>query len=303
MTIRIKSCVLAAAVASLLPAVVSAETVPLFNATPVTQSGFSTNFGRVFQFGGDKTVTVYCNEAATAYVKDDFGNPPIVDNFMTIAPNDLGSICQGGSAIQSGSVITTGTHCFNTGSSASTPLDIRDTFTAPNVTAPVSLSLGENTLTFKLWDYGAVYGNSPLELVLPEACATLKLIDVNVHPNSDPNPVNTGSGGSTPVAIFGSATFNVYDIDTASLTLGDAKVKVVGKKSNELCSYEDIGSYDEAYFDKLNPTPDGYPDLLCKFFTVDIFGEGVSGEEVPIKITGEINGLPFEGSDVVKIVK
>jgi hypothetical protein len=129
-------------------------------------------------------------------------------------------------------------------------------------------------------------------------------VDINIHPNSDPNPLNMGSGGSTPVAIFGSATFNVYDIDTSTLKMGDAKVKVVGKKSNELCSYEDIGSYDETYFDNLNPVPDGYYDLLCKFDTYDIFQTANEGEVLEVLITGSTtNGTNFEGSDFVKIVK
>jgi hypothetical protein len=115
-------------------------------------------------------VTVYCVGDQTAYVKDTNGGPPIVDNYMT-AGNDLQSICLGGSAIQSGGQ-TTGTHCFTTANSTAIGGDMRTAFNGPNVTAPVSLFDGENNLTFKLWDYGTVYGNVPLELVLPEACST-----------------------------------------------------------------------------------------------------------------------------------
>lgn len=307
MTIKIKGCVLAAAVASLLPVVVSAESVELFKATPITYSGFGgADFDKRFVFA-ESEVTVYCVDGGgLASVTDDLGGPPIVDNFMTVGANDLASICQGGSAIQPKLVQgVTGTHCFDSGNSNQSVWgqDIRKHFPFDG-TASVSLNEGKNVLLFKLWDYGSVYGNSPLDLTLPTNCATLQIIDVNVHPNSDPNPVNTGSGGSTPVAIFGSANLDVYDIDTSTLKLGDAEVKVVGKKSNELCSYEDIGSYDEAYFDNLNPMLDGKYDLLCKFDTYDIFGEAVSGEDVTIKITGYFNsGLPFEGSDVIKIVK
>lgn len=48
----------------------------------------------------------------------------------------------------------------------------------------------------------------------------------------------------------------------------------------------DIGSYDETYFDNLNPTPDGYHDLLCKFDTYDIFQTAIEGEVLEVLITG-----------------
>ena len=45
---------------------------------------------------------------------------------------------------------------------------------------------------------------------------TLELA-VDVHPGSAVNPVQPGSSGLIPVAILGSETFDVLDVDAASL--------------------------------------------------------------------------------------
>ena len=125
---------------------------------------------------------------------------------------------------------------------------------------------------------------------------------INVHPYSDPNPLNLYSGGTTPVAIFGSLEFDVTQIDIATLRFGDAEVKVVGKSDRALCSYEDTGSFDPLAFDKLG-YPDGYTDLVCHFVTADM-AELDAGEGITIKVMGELyDGTEFEGFDIVKVVK
>ena len=42
--------------------------------------------------------------------------------------------------------------------------------------------------------------------------------------------------GAVPVAMFGSASFNVEDIDPGTLILASAGVKMVGKSDKLLCS-------------------------------------------------------------------
>ncbi len=127
--------------------------------------------------------------------------------------------------------------------------------------------------------------------------------NINVHPGSDPNPLNLGSGGSTPVAIFGSAVLDVSLIIVDSLTFADAGVKTVGKSNRELCNITDIGSYDEAFFDNLNPTPDGFVDLVCHFVTAEIAALGL-GEDITVEVHGDLTGGgSIWGSDLVKVVK
>ena len=113
--------------------------------------------------------------------------------------------------------------------------------------------------------------------------------EIDIKPGSDPNSVNLCSNGSVPVAVLGSDTFNVFDVVTRTLRFAEASVKVVGKKSNELCSYEDVNS-------------DGYSDLVCKYVTTDI--AAVDGESSVADVNGElINGTSFKGTDGINIVK
>jgi hypothetical protein len=109
--------------------------------------------------------------------------------------------------------------------------------------------------------------------------------DINIKPGSDPNSINACSGGATPVTIWGSETFDVTTIDVNQLIFASANVKTVGKSGKSLCSIEDVGAPDEAYFDKLDPLPDGYPDLTCHFITHDL-GLNDASPTADISITG-----------------
>ena len=126
--------------------------------------------------------------------------------------------------------------------------------------------------------------NGGLNLV--ELASTLA-VDIDIKPGSDPNSINLGSGGTTPVAVLGSASLDVNDIDPDSLTLGTAGIKTVGKTARTLCSVNDVNS-------------DGFDDLVCHFITVDIVHEEGDTEAT---LSGELNdGTLIEGSDSVNIV-
>jgi hypothetical protein len=118
-------------------------------------------------------------------------------------------------------------------------------------------------------------------------------VDVDIKPDSDPNSINLCSNGAVPVAILGSETFDVMDINTESLRFADAAVKVVGKKDQHtLCSYEDVND-------------DTYIDLVCHFVTMDI--AGIGGESLSATVKGKLLGEPpateIIGSNSVNIVK
>lgn len=108
---------------------------------------------------------------------------------------------------------------------------------------------------------------------------------INIKPGSDPNSINTCSGGSTPVTIWGSETFDVSTIDISQIILATASVKTVGKSNKSLCSIKDVGAFDDTFFDNLDPLPDGYPDLTCHFVTYDL-GLSDSSSSADLTITG-----------------
>ncbi len=137
-----------------------------------------------------------------------------------------------------------------------------------------------------------LFGNTAGAYVaLANACTVVSVlrVDIDIKPDSDPNSINLTSNGGVPVAIFGSASFDVTDIDTSTLTMAGAGVRMVGKKNKELCSIEDRDN-------------DGFDDLVCHFDTMDL--GALDGTSTEATVTGQLNsGRDFEGTDFVRIVK
>ena len=116
----------------------------------------------------------------------------------------------------------------------------------------------------------------------------LTIVSVDIKPGSFPNSINLCSNGVVPVAILGTSEFDVTSINTDSLSLADADVKMVGKSNRDLCGYKDVNS-------------DGIDDLVCQFETV---GLSLSGGDTSAKVVGELeNGNPMEGEDSINLVK
>ena len=118
-------------------------------------------------------------------------------------------------------------------------------------------------------------------------------VDIDIKPGSDPNSINLCGAGVIPIAIFGSDTFDVADIDISTLRLGDgtpdtgSAVKMAGKSGKELCSTEDVDL-------------DSFDDLVCKFVTVDL---NLAGGAIDATVLGVADGQDFSGTDSVNIVK
>ena len=121
-------------------------------------------------------------------------------------------------------------------------------------------------------------------------CRGSATVEIDIKPNSDPNEINLCSNGAMPVAILGSPTLDVSDVDSGSLSFAKAVVKLVGGKNpQQLCSYEDING-------------DFIDDLVCHFVTTDI--EGIDRESTTATLNGElIDGTLIEATDSVYIVK
>ena len=131
-----------------------------------------------------------------------------------------------------------------------------------------------------------------------EADCSLINVNIDIKPGSFPNSINLGSGGTTAVAILGSATsLDVNDINPDTLTLGTAGVKTVGKTDRTLCSVADVSGDFSA---GLEGASDGFLDLVCHFITMDIAPEA---GDTTATISGELNdGTAIEGTDSVNIV-
>ena len=130
---------------------------------------------------------------------------------------------------------------------------------------------------------------------------TADLVAINIKPDSDPNSINTCSGGATPVTIFGSPDLDVENINVDSLTLASASVKTVGKSDRMLCKIDDRGSVNSEAFDSLGD-PDGIDDLTCHFMTIEL--SNLEDDSTTADLNGNLNdGTAIIGQDSVNIVK
>jgi nucleoid-associated protein YgaU len=111
-------------------------------------------------------------------------------------------------------------------------------------------------------------------------------VAIDIKPGTFPNSINLRSNGVVPVAILGSAAFDALQADPASLTLAEAKVKVVGKGSYS-CHGEDVNGA-------------GRPDLLCQFPTSQLV---IRPGDSTVALEGAtLAGARFQGTDTIRIV-
>jgi hypothetical protein len=116
-----------------------------------------------------------------------------------------------------------------------------------------------------------------LDLVLEE-------VDLDIKPGSDPNSINPSLAGDLPVAILGSASFDVMDVDVTTLAFGP-----------------DRASLDHSHgphFEDSNG--DGLNDLVAHFRIEDA---GIEFGDLEACIIGDLlDGTPFEGCDAIRTV-
>jgi hypothetical protein len=110
---------------------------------------------------------------------------------------------------------------------------------------------------------------------------------IDIKPGSCPNSINANERGAIPVAILGSDTFDVSQIDVASVALEGLKIKVVGKANKLLAHFEDVNG-------------DGYMDLVVQIADTD---SSVLTGSTTATLTGKLlDGTPFKGTDSINIV-
>jgi N-acetylneuraminic acid mutarotase len=119
-----------------------------------------------------------------------------------------------------------------------------------------------------------------------EAFSPFLAVAIDIKPGDPNNTINLKSGGTVPVAILGSATFDPTTVDPATVTLAGAPVATRGN-GGPMTSVADVNG-------------DGYLDLLLHFRTQSLQLTSASTEAV---LYGEtFSGQRIRGADSVRIV-
>ena len=215
--------------------------------------------------------------------------------------------------------------------------DFTTTFNAPPTTGDIELLVGGQTYSTSVVGLGTQFQFLSLSLpadglpvvatirftavpsctltetvgTAPEPCSAglPVVVPVDVRPGSCPNPLNCQSKGVLPVAILGTVTFDVTQVDPATVRL--AGVAPLRWDYEDVATpYEPLSGKQDCLVDCTTMGPDGYMDATLKFETQEIvaaLGETIQdGDCIVAQLTGNLResagGTEFIGEDVIRIV-
>ena len=122
----------------------------------------------------------------------------------------------------------------------------------------------------------------------PKACVLDDEVDLKIDltPGSNLNCIKTSTRGIVAVAIFGSSTFDVADINPLTIQFGGA--------SPAHCHVAHALMEGPASF----LTTDGIRELICQFRPANVTWPDVGSDCETVTLTGQLNdGTPIQGSD------
>lgn len=157
-------------------------------------------------------------------------------------------------------------------------------------------------------------------LTLEKAVPPVEIpVFVDIKPQSCPNPINLKSKGVLPVAVLGTAEFNVTDINPWSIRL--SRDGVEDEEGDPILvaplrrAYEDVATpFEGELCDCHEFGADGYVDMTLKFDAEEVVEElelaDVAGETVRLTLTGYLwgenliePGPRIRGEDCVWVLK
>lgn len=124
-----------------------------------------------------------------------------------------------------------------------------------------------------------------------DVCDPQNTILIDIKQGSDPNCFNNDDKGVIPVAIMGSASFDVTQIDAGTVNLEGLSVKAVGKSNKLLAHIEDVNV-------------DGFNDLVVQIQDQDgVFSPGTTTATLTGNLLPAFGSTPIEGSASICITQ
>jgi len=160
--------------------------------------------------------------------------------------------------------------------------------TPPTATYTLDFSVGDQTITLAQDVPVSQIPSQGYGVTRSETGTVHSFIPVaiDIKPGSFPNSINLGSNGVVPVAIFGSATFDVHQIDPTTVKLANASVQLKGN-GQPMASYSDVNG-------------DGFTDVVVQVSTEAL---QLTSSDVRADLDGQLtSGVVIKGSDSVRIV-
>jgi hypothetical protein len=195
-----------------------------------------------------------------------------------------------------------GSSSFDLDGDALTYLWTWNASSATGVNPTIFLLLGTTTVTLQVDDGN---GGTAIDTVTVKVVLS---VPVDIKPMSCPNPLNVKSKGVLPVAILGTADFDVTQVDIATVSLAGVQAIPDKYEMEDVATPFNGVSSDDCH-DCTEDGPDGFMDLTLYFDSQELvadIGDVNDGDCLSLTLTGALlDGTPITiiGTDSLLIKK